>query len=92
MKKALVIVLPLLISTAALAQQEQGGLQGAQVQPNSAPPQDGQGPGRAQNFQEMKQRLLERIDQRRNCIAQAQDPQALRACRPQRENGSQPRQ
>jgi len=85
MKQALFLVLPLLMSTAAFAQQE----------PNE--PQGGQ--GRPQNFQEAKQRMLDRIDQRlttlqnaRNCVAQAQDPQALRACRPERPEGGQPRQ
>jgi len=95
MKKALFLVLPLLISTAAFGQQ-QSGPQGVQAQPGAGAAQNGQG---RPNFDERKQHMLDRIDQRistlqnaRNCVAQAQNPQALKACRPHREEGGEPRQ
>jgi uncharacterized protein YdeI (BOF family) len=84
MKNSILVVCGLLISSLAFAQQ-----QGGQAQ-------SGQGQNRGQKFQEMKQRLLDRIDQRINtlqdaksCVDQAQDPQALKACRPQHNEGDQ---
>lgn len=83
MKKILFVASAVLISSTAFAQQQ-----------NGSPGEQGQ--NRQQKFQEIKQRMLDRIDQRINtlqdaksCVEQAQDPQALKACRPQHEEGNQ---
>src|SRR5208282_4794088 len=96
MKILLFIAITAFLSSFAFAQQ-QGGLQGSQVQSNPESQQQGgqpgnQGQNRQQRFQDMKQRMLDRIDRRINtlqdaksCVEQAQNPQALKGCRPQRE-------
>ena len=56
-------------------------------------PQTEQKGDQAQKFQENKQRILERMDQRiaalqkaRSCVAQAQNKDAAKACRPEHEH------
>ncbi len=80
MKKVLFIVITLFLSAPIFAQQ-QGGAQDEQ--------QGGQGQNQ-QRFQERKQKILERMNDRLqkvqaniNCVNQAQNPKELRACRPQ---------
>src|SRR5271170_698036 len=104
MKKILLSLFALLISVPAFAQQDQGGgTQSSQSQSGSeqsqpqSQPQGNQSQNQQQRFQDRKQRILDRIDRRINtlqdaksCVEQAQDPQALKACRPQRnEEGDQ---
>jgi hypothetical protein len=79
MKKALFALALMGAATAAFAQQ-------------GTPPADG-GKGHP-SFAERKQHMLERMDQRiqalqkgRNCLAQAQDETAARACRPAGKEG-----
>ena len=77
MKKALYLALALIgTSTAAFAQQ-------------GNPPAPGDKGG--QSFEQRKQQILQRMDERiqalqknRDCLAQAQDDKAARACRPER--------
>ncbi|HXZ96908.1 MAG TPA: hypothetical protein VEG37_07690 [Burkholderiales bacterium] len=78
MIKAFFVAIAMLASTTALADQAQ--------------PQTGQKGDQAQNFQERKQHLLERMDQRiaalqkaRGCVAQAQDRDAVKQCLPEHE-------
>ena len=80
MKKVLLFALAMNLPMLAFAQQQ--------------PPQGGQGQFDPQKFQERKTRVLEGIDRRidtlqqaKSCVQQAQDPQALRACRPERREG-----
>ena len=61
-------------------------------------PQTEQKGDTAQKFQEHKQRMLERIDQRiaalqkaRGCVAQAQNKDAVKACRPEHGDGDHDR-
>jgi hypothetical protein len=76
-KKALYVALALMgATTVAMAQQ-----QGKPAEGGKTPP----------SFAERKQHMLERMDERiqsmqktRDCLAQAQDEQAARACRPAR--------
>lgn len=76
MKKALYLALAILgTTTAAFAQQ-------------GTPPA---GAKSGQSFEQRKEQLLQRMDQRiqalqknRDCLAQAQDDKAARACRPER--------
>ncbi|HUL40679.1 MAG TPA: hypothetical protein VLV32_02050 [Burkholderiales bacterium] len=77
MHKVIFVVLAMFMSGAVLAQ----------TQPPAA-----QQPNQAQNFQERKQHILERMDQRiaalqkaRDCVSQAQDKDAVKACFPKRE-------
>jgi len=79
MKYVLLAVLAMLVSATSLADQAQ-----------TQNPQKGD---QAQNFQENKQRMLERMDQRiaalqkaRSCVAQAQNKDAAKACRPEHEH------
>jgi hypothetical protein len=97
MKKMLFSLFALLISAPTYAQQDQGGsTQSSQSQPGSeqsqpeSQPQGNQSENRQQRFQNRKQSILDRINRRINtlqdaksCVEQAQDPQALKACRPQ---------
>jgi hypothetical protein len=76
MKKALYLALGMLFASSAFAQQ-------------NTPPAGAPGQERPQDFQQMKQRLLERMGRRidaiqkaKSCVQQAQDAQALRSCRP----------
>ncbi len=80
MKNVLFAVLVMLVSVAFAADQKQ--------------PQTEQKGDQAQKFQEYKQHMLERIDQRiaalqkaRNCVAQAQDKESFKACRPEHGDG-----
>ena len=88
MKKTLLVVFAVILSAPVFAQQEQNGAQGAQP--------GGQGQNQ-QRFEERKQKILQRMNERLekiqaniNCVNQAQNPQALKACRPQG-NGNQNR-
>jgi uncharacterized protein YlxW (UPF0749 family) len=72
-----------LVSFAAVAQQD-----GAQTGEQAAPQQD------EQRFEDVKQRTEQRIQDRiadlqsrLTCVQNAQDPEALRACFPQRAGG-----
>ncbi|HMJ49924.1 MAG TPA: hypothetical protein VK440_05105 [Burkholderiales bacterium] len=78
MVKAFFIVMAMLISTLALADQAQ--------------PQTGQKGSQPQNFQEHKQHMLDRMDKRiaalqqaRSCVSQAQDRDAVKQCFPKHE-------
>lgn len=80
MKKLLFAIFVFVLSTPVFAQQEGGGQ-------NEQQGDQGQN---QQRFDERKQHILERMNQRLeklqsaiNCINQAQNPQALKACRPQ---------
>ncbi len=85
MKKTLLVVFAVILSAPVFAQQ-QNGTQGGQ------PGEQGQN---QQRFEESKQKILQRMNERLeriqaniNCVNQAQNPQALKACRPQG-NGNQ---
>jgi len=80
MKKISFFIFAVILSAPVFAQQ-QNGQQGG--------PQGGQGQNQ-QQFQEHKQKMLERmndrlekIQNRINCVQQAQNRQALKACLPQ---------
>ena len=56
--------------------------------------QQGTPPADGQNFEQRKEQMLRRMDERmqalqkaRACLAQAQDEKAARACRPARQHG-----
>lgn len=83
MMKVVPVIFAVLLSATAFAQQPQGG----------------QSQSKPQNFQERKQHVLERIDQRiarlqtmKGCVEQAQDKSAMRTCFPEREKRSEGKQ
>lgn len=84
MKKILFVALAIILSAGARAEQKQ--------------PQGGQQGGPGQEFQDVKNRMLDRVDHRidalqkmKSCIEQARDPQSLRDCRPERGDGDKKR-
>ncbi len=79
MKKALCAALAIFVYATVLADQGQK--------------QPGQTGDQAQKFQEYKQRMLDHMDKKiaalqkaRSCVAQAQDKESFKACRPEHEH------
>jgi len=83
-------ILALSMFTMASAQQQGGQVPGAGGQGHNNGPQgqnqQGQNP---QRFEEIKQKMIARIQERLSCVQNAQNPQALRACMPPRRGGGQ---